>query len=82
VSDGVVLPCYHIFHVQNDAPKKRSVMLKSDCISVQLSFLCLCKLERGGVTVGSVMKLWGTVLLIQALLPCIMLDNEVINGDR
>jgi len=57
-------------------------MLKSDCISVQLSFLCLCKLERDGVTVGSVMKLWGTVLLIQALLPCIMLDNEVINEDR
>jgi len=57
-------------------------MLRSDCISVQLSFLCHCKLERGGVTVGAVMKMWGTVLLLHTLLPRIMLDNEVINVDR
>jgi hypothetical protein len=39
-------------------------------------------LERGGVTVGSVMKMWGSVLLIQTLLPHFMLDTEVINVDR
>lgn len=67
VSDGAVLLGYHIFHVQNDTPKKRYVVLRNDCVSVQLSFLCFCKFERGGVAVVSVMKMWGTVLLIQTL---------------
>lgn len=34
------------------------------------------------MTAGSVMKVWGSVLLIQTLLPHIMLDNEAINVDR
>lgn len=82
MSDEAVLLYYRIFHVENNTPKKRPVVLRNDCLIIQLSFLCLCKLKRGGVIVGSVMQMWGTMLLRKTLLPHIKLDNEVINVVR